>query len=129
MVCNFILLICFLIFSTLGCTLLPYYQQLLTLREVSNSQREIHSYIDKQEELFYKLRDDVKNNRLKTGMMLVDIIDTYGEPVISKEVDDVPSIKEVLLYRHPTQFFSSDRIYLYFDDVKKLSYWKHEFPQ
>ena len=72
------------------------------------------------------MREDLKNNRLAKGMLTKQILATYGEPILSKEVSDKDSAKEVFLYRHPTEFFSSDRIYLYFDNDKRLLFWEFE---
>jgi hypothetical protein len=116
-------------FIVTGCASMRYSEQLQTLKEIGKSQKEIQRYIDEQEVFFYKLRDVVKNNQLQPGIPKRDFINTYGEPIISREVSNNPPIKEVLLYRHPTHYFSSDRIYLYFDESDKLVYWEYKPSQ
>lgn len=119
----------FLPFIITGCAVMQYREQLLTLKAVGESQEEIERYINQKESLFYKLRGDVKENRLEQGVVKEDIITTYGEPIISKEVRDNPPIKEALVYRHPTAYFSSDKVLLYFDRTDKLVHWEYRPSQ
>ncbi|MCK4809680.1 MAG: hypothetical protein KAS99_01930 [Candidatus Omnitrophica bacterium] len=121
----FIITFPFLLFVLSGCTAIRYSEQLLTLKAIGKSQREIQQYLDKQERLFYQLTEDIKNKRLKPGISKVKIIRTYGDPILSKAVDNDPSIKERLLYRRPMRAFTSNRIYLYFNNSGKLSYWEY----
>lgn len=116
----------FFIFGLFGCTFLRYSEQLSTLKELEVSQKEIELYVEEQERFLYVLLDDIKNKRLKLSTSKENILKTYGEPVISKEVTDDPLIKEAFLYRHPTQYFTSDKVYLYFDELGKLLSWKYK---
>ncbi|MBU0878592.1 MAG: hypothetical protein KKD55_03150 [Candidatus Omnitrophica bacterium] len=119
-------MIYFFIFGLFGCTFLRYSEQLSTLKELEVSQKEIELYVEEQERFLYVLLDDIKNKRLKLSTSKENILKTYGEPVISKEVTDDPLIKEAFLYRHPTQYFTSDKVYLYFDELGKLLSWKYK---
>lgn len=103
-----------------GCSLLQHYEQLMALKRIGDSQREIELYLKAQEEGFYKLKQDLKTKKLKIGVPQEEILARYGEPVLSKEVKDKPQIQQVFLYRHPTNYFTSDKIYLYFDKNRKL---------
>jgi hypothetical protein len=123
---KFQLFVCSFFFIISGCVLIRYSEQLKTLREVGKAQSEIYRYIEEQEASFYKLKETVKNNQLQLGISKEEIVASYGEPVISREVSNNPPIKEVLLYRHPTHYFSSDRIYLYFDNSDRLTYWEYK---
>jgi len=96
---------------------------LLTLKRVGDSQEEIERYLQRQERLFNKLAEDIKNKKLKAGISKRKITGIYGEPVLSKQPSD--SLTTVFLYRHPTKYFSSDKVYLYFDESGELSSWKY----
>jgi hypothetical protein len=100
----------------------------MVLKRTGEAQSEIQKYVDRQESLFYALRDDVENNKLEAGVLKEDIVRSYGEPVIEREVKDKQGVTEELLYRHPTRYFTSDRIYLYFSNTGELVFWEY-FPQ
>lgn len=117
-------LICLSIFVLGGCAVTAHYQELVTLKKLNASQKEIEKDLSRQEALFAKLRKDLKNNKLKETMPQKRILEVYGEPVLSKRVESDQLIKEVFLYRHPTDFFSSDRIYLYFNYNEELVSWE-----
>ncbi|UCC95716.1 MAG: hypothetical protein JSW40_02935 [Candidatus Omnitrophota bacterium] len=119
-------LMCCVVFAISGCTIATKYNELLTLKRLANSRGEIARYLERQEELFDKLREDVENNKLQEGITKRRAISLYGDPVLSKDAPHLPQIAEILLYRHPTEYFSSDKIYLYFDEDAKLAYWEHE---
>jgi hypothetical protein len=112
------------IFLIGGCSFLSHYDELITLKRLGDSQREIDNYLENQKKEFEFLKDDIKNNRLIAGTAKQDILSTYGEPVLIKQIKDKDKIKEIFLYRHPTQYFSSDRIYLYFDEQERLYSWE-----
>jgi len=117
----------FLVFCILsvGCSYLQYTEPLLALKAVGASQAQIAKSVDLQERYFSKLIADTENGLLQVGINKSQIINTYGEPVLIKESLFKTAV-EVLLYRYPTNFFKSDRIYLYFDGSARLVYWKHD---
>jgi uncharacterized protein YicC (UPF0701 family) len=121
---SYALLLLLAIPSLSGCETVTHLDELLTLKSVSDSQKDIDKYLAEQEKGFQKLLDDLKNNRLKEGMTKKYIIATYAEPILVEQNSEDPRIKEVLLYRHPTQYFKSDRIYLYLDKNRKLLSWQ-----
>ena len=110
-----------------GCAKVTHLNELLTLKRVADSQKQIEIYLAKQERGFNKLNEDIKNSALAKGQLKRSIIAKYSEPVLTKEPEpESAGIKEILLYRHPTNYFKSDRIYLYFDNGNKLISWKVE---
>ncbi len=108
-----------------GCTVLRYYHELRTLKIAGASQKEIQDSLDQQTELFYALRQDLKRGGLSAGMLKREIINVYGEPILIKEINGDSLEKHRFLYHHPTQYFSEDRIYLYFDGSDKLVRWEY----
>lgn len=112
--------------SVTGCTLIRYSSELMTLKSVGDSQKDIQQYLAAQEKKFSALQADVKANRLQSGVSKQDIVNVYGDPVFSRPLADDLEMYEMFLYRHPTQYFTSDRIYLYFDKDQKLTRWQYE---
>ncbi|MDD4954816.1 MAG: hypothetical protein PHP17_02115 [Candidatus Omnitrophica bacterium] len=119
------LFVCLIVLLFCGCARLAHLDELLTLKSVSDSQRDIEIYLAKQEKGFTRLEGDIKNNRLRTGEFKRAIIEKYSEPVLTEKPEtEKNNIKEILLYRHPTNYFKSDRIYLYFDAEGRLASWE-----
>ena len=119
-------LFCFFIILLAGCTGLTHVRELMVLERIGENQAEIKEYLDEQERLFYKLRQDIENNQLSQGMPLPEVLSMYGEPIFQSFPEEQGKIKRTYFYRHPTQYFSSDRIYLNFDDEQRLCSWKLE---
>ena len=113
-----------LILAAGGCAVAQYADEIHTLQAIDASQRDISKFIERQEKLFHLLLEDVKDGRLKSGLTKKYVINTYGNPVLSREINGGLARKEELLYRRPTQYFSSDKIYLYFDSSGKLMRWE-----
>lgn len=105
-----------------GCGYLKYANELLALKSVGDSQLRIEKYLNKQEESFGVLIEDIKSEKFKKGISKREVLKLYGEPVLSEVITDESVVKEVFLYRHPTNYFTSDRVYLYFDSAETLLY-------
>jgi hypothetical protein len=121
-----IILFYLLILAGAGCAVLRHPQELWALRRLGQSQDKIARYVERQERLFERLVGDVQANKLEPGRSRSEIIKSYGEPVLSRKISGDPLVDTRLLYRHPTQYFSSHRIYLYFDERARLVYWEYE---
>ena len=105
-----------------GCTVVRHSQQISTLRKVGASQKQMQSYVARQEKGFNRLRKDIERKRLKVGISQREVVSLYGEPILEKEVGD----KIQWLYRHPTEYFNSDRAYLYFNSSNTLIGWEFD---
>ncbi|MBD3245855.1 MAG: hypothetical protein GF333_02470 [Candidatus Omnitrophica bacterium] len=103
-----------------GCTVIERMDQLLTLKRVADSQKKIHRYLKRQERYFDRIVRDVRRGALETGVSREEITGRYGEPVLRDDSDD-PAVSEILLYRHPTEYFASARVYLSFDQSGTLA--------
>ena len=123
-------IIFFPVFLSLNaCTLLKFSEQLHTLQAAGKSQTEINEYVENQSEGFNLLLEDIKKNRLKTGLGKLEVLRRYGEPVLLKEAADSVGIEYLLYYRHPVRYFASDRVYLYFDKNDILVSWEYKPSQ
>ena len=120
----FLIGIYFFILTLTGCSMITHHDELMRLKRLGDNQKQMQRYIKQQEKFFYKLRRDVKRNRLRKGTSKEKILVRYGEPILTKPIEDKADIKEIFLYRHPTEYFSTDLIYLYFDEGQCLSFWE-----
>lgn len=113
-----------------GCALISKAPQLLTLKRLGDSQDQMARYIEKQKKNLNKLISDVNDGKLHKGLSYQEIITAYGGPVLSWDRDpEQKGISKELLYRHPTEYFDTDRIYLYFGQDLKLSGWDYQPAQ
>lgn len=110
-----------------GCAVITNFDGVLALRRLGNSRRDNENYVQQQEKLFYRLVSDIKVNRLEKGLSGDKILSIYGQPILSKPIEDNQQIKKVLVYRHPTQYFSSEMAYLYFDEREQLYSWELKY--
>ncbi len=99
------------------------YEGIRNLSQLAVEQRRLGCYLKKQEALVAQLRSDILEGTLQKGMRQDAIIVLYGEPVVSRELAASDNKNEVFIYRHPTRFFSTDIMYLYFDGAGFLSAW------
>ncbi|MBU2251355.1 MAG: hypothetical protein KKH25_03785, partial [Candidatus Omnitrophica bacterium] len=116
MVIKFLILAA-LVFNLSGCLFKENIEGLLTLKQLGKNQKYIERSIKAQERLFRKLTADIKKDKLKLGIPVESFLRSYGEPVVSK---DIPSLGKRFLYRHPTNYFDSDKVYIYFDRQDQL---------
>ena len=105
-----------------GCAAVRNPTQMKTLLKLNSSQKQMHSYVTKQERGFKRLCSDIDRKRLKVGLSQREVVSLYEEPVLEREVKG----KIQWLYRHPTEYFNSDRVYLYFDSSDVLVGWEFD---
>ncbi len=116
-----------IIFS--GCAKLAHLEQLLTLKAVSDNRDYQAQYVEEQNKKFEALLAAVKNNSLLENYPHKKmIVKNFGEPVFSREVEHKGQSLELWLYRYATQYFGSEKVYLYFDETGKLLDFGHFIP-
>ncbi|MFH1640717.1 MAG: hypothetical protein ABIA66_02005 [Candidatus Omnitrophota bacterium] len=111
------------IFLFQGCVYLRHSKELLFLKSLADNEKEKEDYIKSQETGFEQLRADIENDRLKTGISKKDILARYFEPINCLSIEE-SSEKSSCLYRHPTKYFFTDKVYLYFDENEALARWE-----
>ena len=111
-----------------GCTLLTHKQQITALKNLAKEQEELEKYVNQQEILFDNLKNDIRDQRLRRGTPKEEILALYGEPIFCKASRDQDRRVETCFWRHPTQYFSSDLIFLNFDQDQKLFSWEIKSP-
>ncbi len=121
-----ILLFCAFLILFSGCAILEHKDQLLTLKRLGDDQARQGQFIKRQESKFKLLLSDVNKGLLKKGTARKQILSRYGEPISIKEIKDDPLFLEQFAYRHPEQFFGSEKVYLFFDKNQTLVQWLYE---
>lgn len=111
---------CLLALLLQGCCLIPGYEPLVNLKNLGDNRAQMDKYLKAEEARYKKLELDLKDKRLKEGISRQELLSRYGEPVFSRPAEGQSAKGEVLIYRHPTEYFSSDMIYLYLDDKDRL---------
>ncbi|MFO8053499.1 MAG: hypothetical protein R6U54_06045 [Candidatus Omnitrophota bacterium] len=110
-----------------GCALFTKAPQLLTLKRLSTSQKMMEKDIAKKKKNLEKLINDIEADKIKKGTSYKRFIRLYGKPVLEKVVnkENKENKEKRLLYRHPTEYFNTDKVYVYFDQKSKLIAWKY----
>jgi hypothetical protein len=114
------------IFVSGGCAILEHKEQISVLQGIEKSQKDIDDYMSKQTRGFNMLRYDIDNNRLTAGVSEGYVTAKYGDPVFDKAAEKNTAETRRLFYRDPLDYFSRDRMYLYFDEDGKLTGWTTE---
>lgn len=92
------------------------------MRQLAKNQKEIDDYVKSQREGFLRLRQDILGEKLSAGISKQEITTQYGEPICCFPTAENKQ-KQECLYRLPLEFFSTNKIYLYFDKDNRLISW------
>lgn len=111
-------------FICMGCFSLDSRQRILLIKGLAANNSEIQKYIDTREKLLLKLKDDIRADYLRKNLSAGEIIEAYGEPILTKDIKVNGRFIRRFLYRHPTRFFSAEKIYLAFNEESLLEYWE-----
>jgi hypothetical protein len=116
------------VFFLFGCTIIKYKDELLTLKRLGADQAKQEQFLIQQEKKFQLLLSDIKKGVLKKSFSRREILSRYGEPISMKKIENDFNISEQFVYRHPEQFFGSEKVYLFFDKNSKLIKWLYQPP-
>lgn len=100
-------------FFIAGCS-----QPIRTLKALGVEKDAQAAQVERQNIKFELLLNDIMRDRLKTGVSRAKIEKRFGKPVLEEPLSDEG--KTVLLYRKPTEFFDTEKIYLTFDKNNNL---------
>lgn len=118
------LVVCLLVMSlAAGCS-----AALMNLKDLGENRQQTEDYVRQQKELFARLSEDTKSNRLKIGTSRKEILASYSQPVAGKEAVYQGKTVQSLVFRDPVKFFSSEIAYLYFDKEDLLCGWEIQAP-
>lgn len=95
------------------------------IKALSLSRDEQEATIKEQDQKFKQLLNDFSTGKIEKGASKDEITQAYGEPILITELKK-DSLAEEWMYRHPAQFFGSEKIFLYFNDKGELADFKYE---
>lgn len=107
-----------------GCVYLTHLDEVMFMKSLDNSQKEMQAELDKEEKLYNKLKADIDNGRLKKLTQKQRIFRIYGEPALCKPAEGRSSIKETCIYRKPTGGLLAEIILLNLDAQDRLYSWQ-----
>ena len=113
-----ILFLAILVFS--GCAKVQHLDQLLTLKGLADEQAEMGQLIEEQDQKFELMLEEVKAGTLDQYLNKRKILRAFGDPIFVKHVKGDNQELESWLYRYSTEFFDSEKVYLYFDSDDNL---------
>jgi hypothetical protein len=111
------------LFSVTGCAKLAHLDQLLALKAVSEEQQGIAEYARAKDERFEMMRAMVHSGDIRHYRGREEVLARFGEPVRRIRRDGPDGTAERWIYRRQTGYFSTPKIYLYFDRDGRLRRW------
>jgi hypothetical protein len=106
-----------------GCAKVAHLDQLLTIKAYSDNKDLQEKFILQQNQNFKKLLAAVKDGTLEPGTTHRVILKEFGAPILSRLTAADGKDLDVWLYRYATEYFNSEKVYLYFDQEGKLVKW------
>jgi len=103
-----------------GCAKVQHLDQLLTLKSLADEQVVMSQYVEEQDQKFELMIEEIEAGTLNQYLNKKKILRTFGDPIYVKHVHKNDQELESWLYRYSTQFFDSEKIYLYFDPDDNL---------
>ena len=109
------------VFFLSGCSAVSHLDELLTLKAVGNEQTQMDNQVERQNKLFKILVEAVQKETFPQNYPTkVKIVKKFGEPIFSRPEKKNDQDLELCLYRKATEYFDSDKVYLYFDSSGNL---------
>lgn len=121
--------ICLLLFIISGCAKVQHLPELLTLKGVADAQVAMAKEVTAADKKFDALAADVKTGKIADYKNRKAIVRKFGPPILSEERMKDGALYNVALYRYATQFFGSDKVYLYYDGSGALKKWEFISPE
>ena len=103
-----------------GCAKVQHLDQLLTLKSLADEQVVMGQYVKEQNQKFELMIEEFEAGTLDQYLNKKKILRAFGDPIHVKHVNKNDQELESWLYRYSTQFFDSEKIYLYFDPDDNL---------
>jgi hypothetical protein len=108
-----------------GCSVTNNFDEITRLQSYSNNKDRQESGVKAQDQKFEKILAVAKGSGFSQYPDRRSILKNFGKPVFSRWVTKDEIQSEVWLYRHTTQYFGVDKVYIYFDDRGKLQRWDY----
>ncbi|MBF0385493.1 MAG: hypothetical protein HQL27_06435 [Candidatus Omnitrophica bacterium] len=114
------------LFLICGCATIQHLDELLTLKEYSESQEATQKYVADQDAKFKDLLEAVNNGTVEQYKTRKTFRIAFGDSVFDKKVQRNNEEVTESLYRYSTKYFDSDNVYVYFDKKGMLLEWRLE---
>jgi len=111
-------------FILTGCRTLEHLDELLTLKDYSESKDATDSYVKNQDAKFEELLKAVNDGTIDKYKTKKTFKIAFGEAVFEREIEKDGKALNECLYRYSTKYFESDKVYVYFDEKGMLIEWK-----
>lgn len=111
-----------------GCAKLAHLEQLLTIKSYSDNKDLQEKFVSKQNEDFERLLQLVRAEGLNAYQTKKELCADFGPPVFTREVIHQGQSVEMCLYRYATEYWNSDKVYVYFDQESRLVDWEWVSP-
>lgn len=118
-----IIFIALIFLSLSGCFSRQKMQAITTLQGLAKERAEQEIIIKLEEKKFRLLVEAVKNNTIKKGLSEREVLARYGQPILMKQ-SDISGVDKVLIFVKPLDYSGREKVYLYFDEGKKLVLWE-----
>lgn len=119
-----IIAIYFTLFLLSGCSPQFNSEGLNTLSRLSKNRAGMDAYMHSQAEGYSRLLRDYENSALEKGFSKDAVVSRYGDPVYCRVLGE--GSNERCLYGYPSEYFSSSKVYLTFDNEGRLISWVKE---
>jgi len=103
------------LFVLTGCSLFSNMDGAMRLKNYSENKDHQEASVKRQNKNFDRLIAEVKGPGLGRYPDKKSIRKHFGPPVFVMQTEKVDTKYEVWLYRYSTQYFGTDKLYLYFD--------------
>ncbi len=112
-----------------GCTqlqLLPYLDQALMLKALSQEKEQQHKFVSNTDGQYDKLKAAVASGHIKEYRTEQGILKAFGPPIEAR-IEEMGGKKcRQALYRYAIWRQAKDKIYLYYDDKGDLLKWESQ---
>jgi len=112
-----------------GCAKLTHLPQLLTLKAYSDNKDLQHEDVLEHDTNFKKLLEAVADDSLSQYPDKKSILKEFDEPILKQRLVRNNTVVDRWLYRYATQYFDSEKVYIYFNKQGKLLDFKHVVPK
>lgn len=99
-----------------GCSAAGKIDELLTLKNMSDSQKLMEEDVKAEDQRFEAMLNEFGTAQWKNYTAKTHFLEHFGQPIVIKHKDYQDRLTEIWVYRYSTRFFDSPKIYLYFDD-------------
>ena len=103
-----------------SCTIIKHMDELSSMGDFARDKADQQREVDRVKVNFDELLNAIHNNQMKFYPDQLSIRSKFGLPITIKMVEDEGHVLEQWLYRYAIMKEAKDRVYVYFDENKKV---------